>query len=353
MKVSVLGYGTVGRGVCDMIRKNNALELGCVLVLPQEVSEPFHVTDIKDIVNDSGVDTVVECMGGIGAAYNFVLSSIRNRKNVVTSNKALVAAKGLELAREAAEHNVQFLFSAACGGAIPVLHNIGVAAKTDRIISAGGILNGTTNYILSSMQDGKMTYRQALENAKKLGYAEADPSADVSGMDTCRKIMLICSSAFDMLPVKGVCVRGIEQFTKQDADYFAGLSLVCRLVGRCGIKDGKLYAYVEPSLFPLASPFACVSSNYNLAFYEGENSGEIFLGGQGAGRYPTASAVLRDISSIGDGISMMGKNCSEAEAVNSIEHDYIVRLDGKYETLHCTVQEMHDRKCDFFASVSK
>lgn len=349
MKVAVLGFGTVGQGVYEMVKTSAFLEAGTVLVRPEEKSKDFQVTDINDIVNDGSVDAVVECIGGINAAYGFVKSCLEAGKHIVTSNKALVASHGTELAELAKSKGVGFLFSAACGGAIPVLHNISVAKQTDVILCAGGILNGTVNFILSNLKSGKFTdYKSALGEAQRLGYAEADPTADVSGLDTLRKIMLMSGVAFGKLPVKGTYCEGIENydvFADSSCTTFSG-DFCVKLIGRCGLNaDGSVYAYVEPCLVKLTSVFGGTDQNFNFAFYEGKNSGRIGLSGQGAGRYPTASAVLRDLTALVQEQKEMLGECHEVCADNSkVLHKYLICGGVRPETTGLiSVSEMHEK----------
>ena len=284
MKVSVLGYGTVGFGVCSMLEKAPGMELVSVLVRPGKADKPFKVSSIDAIVNDPQVEAVVEVMGGVEPAYSYVSAALAAGKHAVTSNKALVAAHGPELAKLAAEKGVAFLFSAACGGAVPFLHNLALAVESDRILSLGGILNGTTNFMLDSMQRSGMDYGDALKEAQALGYAEADPTADVSGLDALRKIMLACAVAYDKLPCEGFSLEGIESVTAADVAHFQSKGLVLRLVVHGGeSEDGRLYAFVQPVLLPASSPEASVLKNFNMAKYRGENAGDIVLIGQGAG----------------------------------------------------------------------
>ena len=332
MKVSVLGYGTVGVGVCEMIEKAEGLELVSVLVRPGKADKPFKVTSIDQIVNDPEVEAVVEVMGGVEPACSFVSAALAAGKHAVTSNKALVAAKGPELAKLAAEKGVGFLFSAACGGAVPFLHNLALAVESDRILSLGGILNGTTNFMLDSMQRAGMDYADALKKAQELGYAEADPTADVSGLDALRKIMLACAVAYDKLPCEGFCLEGIESVTAADVKHFQSKGLVLRLVVSGGLEGDRLYAFVQPVLLGASSPEASVLKNFNMAKYRGENAGDIVLIGQGAGRYPTASAVVRDLSDIVHGRrEMMKPDCARVAADNSVAScRYYVRVDAAF-----------------------
>ena len=204
MKVAVLGFGTVGYGVYEMLKNAEGLEPGPVLVRPGKEDEPFKVSDISVICSDPEVGAVAEVMGGVEPAFTYACAVLKAGKHFVTSNKALVAAKGAELAALAEENGVAFLFSAACGGGVPFLHNMALAVQSDEILSVGGILNGTTNYMLDAMQRRSMSYQEALADAQKLGYAEADPTADVTGLDALRKIMLACAVAFGKMPVDGL-----------------------------------------------------------------------------------------------------------------------------------------------------
>lgn len=328
MKVAVLGYGTVGKGVFEMLTEARGLEQGPVLVRQGKIREIFQTDSMERILMDGSIGTVVETMGGEEPAFAYVSAALRAGKHVVTANKALVAAHGLELARLARENGAALLFSAACGGGVPFLHNLSLATQSDRVLTLGGILNGTTNYMLDAMQRRDLTYAQALADAQELGYAEADPTADVSGLDALRKIMLACAVAFDRLPGEGLLHEGIEAFTAEDAADLKARGLVCRLVGRGGMAGDQVYAFVEPTLFAEGAPERSVLDNYNLARYEAKCAGPIVLMGQGAGRYPTASAVLRDLSDVLQGKrAMLSPTCQSARADNSgCGHRYYVRI---------------------------
>lgn len=328
MKVAVLGYGTVGKGVFEMLTEARGLEQGPVLVRQGKIREIFQTDSMERILMDGSIGAVVETMGGEEPAFAYVSAALRAGKHVVTANKALVAAHGLELARLARENGAALLFSAACGGGVPFLHNLSLATQSDRVLTLGGILNGTTNYMLDAMQRRNLTYAQALADAQELGYAEADPTADVSGLDALRKIMLACAVAFDRLPGEGLLHEGIEAFTAEDAADLKARGLVCRLVGRGGMAGDQVYAFVEPALFAEGAAERSVLDNYNLARYEAKCAGPIVLMGQGAGRYPTASAVLRDLSDVLQGKrAMLSPTCQSARADNSgCGHRYYVRI---------------------------
>ncbi len=306
MKTAVLGYGVVGVGVHEMLYGAAGLEPGPVLVRPGKERESFMRSSLDEILSDASVGAVVEVMGGVEPAFSYVSAALEAGKHVVSSNKALVAAKGPELARLAAEKGVAFLFSAACGGAIPFLHNLSLAVQSDRVESLGGLLNGTTNFILDAMQSSGADYADALREAQALGYAERDPSADVSGLDTLRKIMLGCAVAWGLLPDSGCDREGIESIRGSDVRAFRERGLVCRLEGFAApAPDGGLSAWVQPVLLPESAIEAAVKRNFNLARYHGKNAGDIVMIGQGAGRWPTASAVLRDLGDILSGRRVM------------------------------------------------
>ena len=329
MKVAVLGYGTVGVGVYEMLQAAEGFEAGPVLVRPGKEDKPFKVSSIDAITGDKSVDAVAEVMGGVEPAFTYALASIRAGKHFVTSNKALVAAKGVELFKAAQEAGVAFLFSAACGGGVPFLHNLARARETDSLLSVGGILNGTTNYMLDRMQSEGMDYAEVLKEAQKLGYAEADPTADVTGLDALRKIMLACAVAWGTLPQEGLLNEGIDSLTAADVEDFMSRGWTCRLIaGGSLADDGSVSAYVEPFLLSRGEAECAVLRNNNLARYVGQNSGLIAMIGQGAGRYPTASAVLRDLSGIRQGeCAMFPPEVSNGAANNSREfHVYYVRL---------------------------
>ena len=330
MKAAVLGYGTVGAGVYRMLLQAPGMEAGSVLVRAGKEVEPFQVSDPELIFGDPSVGIVAEAIGGIEPAYSYAMRAMEAGKHFVTANKALVAARGVEMAAHARECGVAFLFSAACGGGVPFLHNLALSAQTDTILSVSGILNGTTNYMLDAMQRRDLTYEQALAEAQSLGYAEADPSADVSGLDALRKMQLACAVAFGVLPNGGMGCEGIEHFTAGDVADISRRGLVCRLVAHGCRAGDTVSAYIEPTLFPRSAPEASVPENYNMARYTGENCGPIVLMGQGAGRFPTASALLRDMAAIEQGArAMFPENCRTADADNSLAgHPYYIRVNS-------------------------
>ena len=351
MVVSILGHGIVGKGVWEMLQGRSEFIIRNVLVKKGEKTESFMTESFDDVYTDDS-ELVIECMGGVNPAFEFASKCIQAGKRFISSNKALVAAHGIELAAMAREKGVSFLFSAACGGAIPILQNLCLARRSDSIIWAGGILNGTTNYILDAMDSRDLSFDAALSEAKALGYAEADPTADISGMDTMRKIMLMSMVAYDVLPDTDYNLEGIRNVSDRDFSVVKDMGYTIRLMGRCGLsQSGRLYAYVQPVLCPASDLFAGVRRNTNLAQYLGQNSGLMGFSGQGAGRYPTASAILRDVWSVLSGQKqMLDQKCLVGFARNDCtecEKAFFVRLEdsltdqleeriGIERTIRCT-----------------
>ena len=332
MKVALVGYGTVGKSVYKMLGKAEGLTPGKVLVLPEFYTAPFQTTDYNDILNDAETEAVVECITDIKCGYEYAKAALEKGKHVVSSSKAMVAVYGPELNKLAREKGVAFLFGAACGGSMPILFALSQSRQMDEVQSVSGILNGTTNYMLDSMQRKGCTYEDALKVAQELGYAEADPTADVSGQDPLRKIMLACAVAYGVLPVDGLNREGIESLTAADVNHFAPKGKVCRLIAKGGKNDdGSVYAYVEPVLFPKNAPECSVLDNNNLAKSVCKYNGSLVMIGQGAGGDPTASNVLRDLINIKTGYChFLPAKCEEGAAHNENDaHRYYVRADEK------------------------
>ena len=319
MKLAILGYGTIGAGVYELALRSG-FPVRHVLDL-RPVPEGTAAT-IDEILHDPQTNLVVETMGGLHPAFEYALAALEAGKHLVTANKFLVSEYGDRLAQAAREHGVSFRFNAACGGGIPFLSTLQDAARVDRIECCGGILNGTTNFMLDRMERFSETYGDALARAQQLGYAERDPSADVDGLDTMRKCMLSSAIAFGVLP-SNLPTAGIRALRAGDVALYRARGRVCRLTAFC---DGKA-AYVEPTLFPEGAQEASIRENVNLAWYRGEKTGRFAFAGQGAGRYPTAGNVMRDVLHISDG-GMLGEVRRETADCSGAAHRYFVRLDG-------------------------
>lgn len=308
IKIAVMGYGTIGSGVVEVldINKNNIakragkeIEVKYILDLRDFLGDPIQdkiVHDYKTIVEDPEVRIVVETMGGVEPAYTFVKAMLEAGKHVTTSNKALVAAKGAELIALAKEKNVNFMFEASVGGGIPIIRPLNSCLTADEIEEITGIVNGTTNYMLSKMTDEGVEFEAALKDAQAKGYAEKDPTADVEGYDSCRKIAiltsLVCGQQVDF---EDIHTEGITKISAIDIRYAKAMGRSIKLLATSKkIKDGYA-AMVAPYLLSAANPLFSVSDVYNAIFVHGNVLGDAMFYGSGAGKLPTASAVVADI----------------------------------------------------------
>ena len=327
MKIGLLGFGVVGRGVYDLTAEHEDIKVAKVVCL-EDVSLPdAEVTkDFQSVLNDPSIDTVVECMGGLHPAYEFVRAAMEAGKNIVTSNKALVAHFYDELIPLAEQKGLLFRCTAACGGGIGWLSELERARRIQTIETVGGIMNGTCNYILDSMTRLGLTYEDALSQAQALGYAEANPSTDVDGIDTMHKLILSANVAFGIsLEQDTVPAAGIRHITAADVAAFKEHGLVCKLVSTGIMEDGKLAAFVQPRLFKDGEPEAAVSANYNLITLVGSASGRMSFYGQGAGRYPTAYNVMQDCADVLRGKGYYSPYGGKVKADNSKLLSYYVR----------------------------
>lgn len=305
-----MGYGTVGSGVAEVIANNHEsivkkssqpeLEVKYILDLrdfPGDVNEKKMIKDFNIILNDPEVAVVVETMGGLHPAYEFVSSCLSVGKSVVTSNKELVAAKGDELLKIAKDKNVNFLFEASVGGGIPIIRPISQCLAANRIDEIAGILNGTTNFILTMMIDKNMSFEDALKLAQDNGYAEKDPTADVEGHDACRKICILAALCFGKhVYPKDVHTEGITKITLTDVEYVRSWGGVIKLIARASrVGEDKISAIVSPALVKNSSQLAGVNDVFNAILVRGDATGDVVFYGKGAGKLPTASAVVADI----------------------------------------------------------
>lgn len=309
INVAVLGYGTVGSGVVEVIKTNNAeiskrvgeeLRVKYVLDLREFPGDPVQeilVHDYQVIVNDPEVDIVVEVMGGIEPAYTFVKQALSAGKNVCTSNKALVAKHGTELLRVAEDHQVNFLFEASCGGGIPIIRALNHSLTADVIDEITGILNGTTNYMLYKMSTEGSDFHEVLKEAQAKGYAEADPTADVEGHDACRKIAILSSIAYGkFIDFENVYTEGITKITPEDMAYAKALGMHIKLLATSRkVGEDAFYAMVAPFMVGHNNPLFAVNDVFNSVFVHGNMLGDAMFYGSGAGKLPTASAVVADV----------------------------------------------------------
>ena len=296
MHIGLLGFGVVGAGVYDWTRGRADLTVDRVLVRSSKPGiETISTHSIEDILNDPAIDTVVEVMGGLHPAYEYICAAIEAGKHVVTANKAVVAAYYPQLTALARQHGVALRCTAAVGGGIPWLVNLERCKRLDRVVSVGGIMNGTSNFIMDAMHASPISFPDILKKAQDLGYAEADPSADIDGDDISRKLCISANIAFDAaLEETAIPTFGIRTVTAADIAAFRAHGFACKLLARAESTDSGVCAYVEPTLVDAGDLEAAVPANFNLITYEAEQLGRQSFYGQGAGRFPTAENVVQD-----------------------------------------------------------
>lgn len=309
VQIAIMGYGVVGSGVAELIRTHQQrlkdkskedVRIKYILDIRDFSGTPFDdifTKSFDDILNDDEVKIVVEVMGGVNVAYDYVKRCLLNGKSVVTSNKELVAAKGAELLKIARQNNLNFLFEASVGGGIPIIRPINQCLAANEVDEIAGILNGTTNFILTKMIHDKMDFSVALKLAQELGYAERDPSADIEGHDTCRKICILSSLAFGKhVYPEFVNTEGITKLTAKDVEYATIWGGVIKLIGRVKkLDDNRLDVVVSPMFISKECQLSSVDDVFNAIMVRGDCAGDVIFYGRGAGRLPTASAVVADI----------------------------------------------------------
>lgn len=351
VKIAVLGYGTVGSGVVEVIRTNQEiinqrlgekLEIKYVLDLRDFPGDPVQeiiTHDFEDVVNDEEVKIVVEVMGGIEPAYTFVKRSLMAGKSVATSNKALVAKHGAELIRIAREKDVNFLYEASVGGGIPILRTLHSSLTGDVIEEIVGILNGTTNYMMTKMFYEGADYDEVLKEAQDNGFAERNPEADVEGYDACRKIAILSSIiSGKQVDFEDIYCEGITKITVEDMQYAKVMGKTVKLLATCKRDGESLNAMVCPCLLSQEHPLFGVNGVFNAVFVHGNMLGDAMFYGSGAGKLPTASAVVGDVieaaknpgRNLGNGWS---EEKLELEKQDDVAHRFFVRMKGNREDL--------------------
>ena len=357
MRIGLLGFGTVGKGVYELTAAREDMEVVRVLCRRDLELPDAQVThDFEDILKDDTIDTVVEAIGGLHPAREYVIAAMEAGKNVVTANKALVANYYDEVLPLAEKMGVHFRCTASVGGGIGWLSELERVRRCETVRKVGGIMNGTCNYILDSMSRLGLDYGEALRQAQELGYAEADPSTDVDGIDTWHKLIVSANIAFGVsMDISGIPAAGIRNITAADVAAFKKRGYVCKLVSTARNRNGAYSAYVQPTLYPQGQPEAAVPTNYNLITLVGNTSGRQSFFGQGAGRYPTAYNVVQDCV---DFLSGRGFYCPYGKKVTVRNHEllsYYVRgqkdpwlashtterWEGAYVTEPVSVTEMH------------
>ena len=316
INVAVLGYGTVGSGVVevieknkDMVNKKSAQELKVKYILdlrdfPGDPYEDKVIHDFNTILHDDSVTIVCETMGGVGAAYQFTKQALERGKSVCTSNKELVAKHGPELLQIAREHNCNYLFEASVGGGIPIIRPLNYSLTAEKIEAINGILNGTTNYILSKMEKEGADFAAVLKEAQDKGYAERNPEADVEGYDACRKIAILTSLACGkQVDYEDIHTEGITHITETDFKYAKAMHMGIKLLGTSRREEGGLFALVAPMMVAEDHPLYSVNDVFNAILVKGNALGDVMFYGKGAGKLPTASAVVSDVV---DAVKHMG-----------------------------------------------
>ena len=311
INIALLGFGVVGSGTAEVLTQNKTLiqtRLGCeynikyILDLRDFPDSPFAdaiVHDFDTILNDKEVTVVAEMMGGSHPAYDFTKACLMAGKNVVTSNKEVVSTFGVELCRLARENGVRYLFEASVGGGIPIIRPLINDLSSNKINKISGILNGTTNYILTSMRDSGASFADALKTAQQLGYAEANPSADVDGIDAARKIVILAALASGkLIDPKSIYTQGITKITLEETALAQLFGYTIKLIGHTEIGENGLVAMVSPRMVSASNPLCRIDDVFNGVLVDANMVGEVMFYGPGAGKLPTASAVVADIIDI-------------------------------------------------------
>lgn len=351
VNIAVMGYGTVGSGVVEVINTNgerinqrigDELNIKYVLDLREFPGDPVQkklVHDFDTIVNDPDVQIVVEVMGGIEPAYTFVKRCLQAGKSVATSNKALVAKHGAELLSIARDNNINFLFEASVGGGIPIIRPLNSSMTADEIEEITGILNGTTNYMLSKMFYEGADYDEVLKEAQDKGYAERNPEADVEGFDACRKIAILSSLiSGQQVDFEDIYTEGITKITKEDMMYAKSLGMTIKLLASSKRDGDNLHAIVAPYMLQKEHPLYNVNDVFNAIFVHGNVLGDAMFYGSGAGKLPTASAVVADVvdeaKHLNRNIMTMWKSDKlKLQPIADTSKRYFVRIKGDAEAM--------------------
>ncbi|MCR4989954.1 MAG: homoserine dehydrogenase [Lachnospiraceae bacterium] len=360
IQVAVLGYGTVGSGVVEVIEKNKEeinkraaeeLNIKYILDLRDFPGDPYEdkvIHDFNTIIEDPDIKIICETMGGLKPAYEFTKQALLKGISVCTSNKELVAAHGPELIRIAKENTCNYLFEASVGGGIPIIRPLNYSLTAEKIDSIMGILNGTTNYILTKMERENASFEDVLKEAQDKGYAERNPEADIEGHDACRKIAILSSlMAEKTMRYENVYTEGISKITLDDFKYAAKMERTIKLLGISREENGKYFAMVAPFLIPKTHPMAMVNGVFNAIFVHGNMLDDSMYYGRGAGKLPTASAVVSDVVDAARHVGKIIKCFWDEEEVamkdiKTAEFKYFVRCDGS----------LHEEALGFFEQVS-
>lgn len=339
INIGLLGLGTVGTGILEILKeRNNGVRVSKILVndinkkRDVDLNGAVITSDFNDILNDQSISIIAEVTSSVDQSYEYIKTSLNSGKHVVTANKAVVSKYYEELSKLAEENGRAFLYEASVGGGIPVIKPIKEQVQLNEITSIQGILNGTCNYILSKMFDEKLDYDKALKLAQELGYAEADPSADVDGYDTLRKLRILGTLGFQgRILESDIMVNGIRDITAFDVDKIQNMDSTVKLIGEVNILNDEFTATVQPTVINKDSYFANVNMAFNSISCKGSNVGELKFYGPGAGKLPTATAVLNDILDIVNDSYRKGNPLGEKalkNANNKQKCRYYLRISG-------------------------
>lgn len=331
MKIAILGYGVVGSGAYEILTASGYQVSKILDIRQHEELGDIVTSNYEDILSDSDIGVVVEAIGGLEPAHTFVVQAIKAGKSVVSSNKYLICTYYDELNRLATEHGVSLRFTASAGGGIPWLHNLSRATRCDSVKKIFGIMNGTTNFILDGMISDSKEFDDALYTAQKLGYAEANPSADIDGLDTARKTAISASIAFGaQIPESQVAVLSLRNIKKADIEYIkCKMDMNIRYVGSAENKNNRISAFVQPMIIASDSLLSGVHGCNNMISLVADNVGQLSFFGQGAGKYPTGVSVAQDVIDIMEGKEVLSNPTCMTYTDNSMaEFSYYIRTEA-------------------------
>ena len=338
MKIAILGFGTVGSGVYEIAKTLKNIEVK--KVLEKDLNKINIATDNYDeIINDKEIELVVECMGGLHPAYEFIMQALKSKKSVVSANKAVIAKYLDEFLQAAKENNVEFRFEASVGGGIPCLAGIQKIRRVENIDKFYGIFNGTSNFILDNMYRFENEFFTTLKTAQELGYAEADPSADIDGYDVTNKVIISFALAYDGFIKNEFPCFTMRNITKEDILYFKKKGLIAKYIGEATTVGNEYEASVMLNLFPTNALEGNVLSNYNIVTVQSHTMGEVKFYGQGAGKLPTANAIIQDILDIQANISFNPISIAKKYSylAKLFKHRYVLRsneeLKGEFDKI--------------------
>lgn len=355
IKVGLIGLGTVGTGVAKIILNNGAnieKKIGARLEIKKiavrdinkkrdiEIGSEVFTNNVEDVINDPDIDIIIEVAGGIEPTKDYVIKALNSGKSVVTANKDLIALYGKELYDAASANNVDLLFEASVGGGIPIIRPLKECLAGNQIEEIFGIINGTTNYMLTKMTAEGSDFAEVLKEAQAKGYAEADPTADVEGLDAARKLAILASIAFNTrVTLKDVYVEGITKISADDIEYANQLGYIIKLLAIAKESDGSVEARVHPTFIPKDHPLASVNDVFNAIFVKGDAVGETMFYGRGAGELPTASAIMGDVIAASRNIIENNKGCIGCTCYE----DKPIKNVGETKTKYYIRLNVHDR----------